>query len=416
MDQHKDINVEYYSKELTLFKANILIDSNYKSTLLEALLFAISLAKINEAIEDKEGNLIVIIRVPTLRTLIPTNSGSFYTQLRNAARAMTGRVIGMSDPERQIFHFMSVVNNAHYENGELLIEFNKNLRPFLKDIITPYTQMNLRELLSFKSIYAFRLFEIIKSRCYTPKGSKEISAWKIDFNLSELKLMLGTVNSSLDAVQRILNDTKTPDWDKAVAASPEKIYKEWGDFRKRVILPAIDEINEKTCYTIFIDPDRGGRGGKTKGITFLVEIKGRDIIVEEDDLVEEPTFVPDEDVLDYILDISPFKMRIKEATAIADAADNDKEKISKAFKVLESQTKEIDNPVGFIISAIINEYNISQPYKPKSKRIGFNNFEQNDYDFDQIDKLMRAQDEQFRTRDNSSEDEDPSEDDNLNPV
>ena len=107
---------------------------------------------------------------------------------------------------------------------------------------------------------------------------------------------------------------------------------------------------------------------------------------------------------------------IRVAISIADAADNDKEKISKAFKVLESQTKEIDNPVGFIISAIINEYNISQPYKPKSKRIGFNDFEHNDYDFDQIDKLMRAQNEQFRTRDNSSEDEDPSEDDNLNPV
>lgn len=386
MEELKDKNVEYYSKSLTLFKANTLIDSKYKSSLLEARLFAISLSKISEAYEDTEGTLIVNLLASDIRSLIPTNAGSFYSQLNNAAHSLTGRVVGISDPEKQVFHYMSVVNNAHYENGKLTLEFNKNLRPFLKDLTIPYTQMNLLELLAFESPFSFRLFEILKSRCYTPKGMKEIFAWKLDFNLSELKLMIGAVNSALDSVQRILNDSKTPDWDRAVAASPERVYDNWGDFRKRVIIPAVEEITNKTAYHVEFDPLKSGRGGKVNGIRFYVRLRDVKQAVDEEVSADVP-FVPDEEVLDFILDISPFKIKIKEATSIAEAANNDRDKIKTAFDVLKSQSKEIDNPIGFIISAITDEYSVPEKYKPKPKN-QFNDIIKSNYDFEEIERAI----------------------------
>ena len=390
MEELRDKSVEYYSKSLTLFKANTLIDSKYKSSLLEARLFAISLSKINEAIEDKEGTLIVNLWASDIKSLIPNNTGSFYTQLSNAAHSLTGRVVGISDPEKQIFHYMSVVNNAHYENGKLTLEFNKNLRPYFKDITTPYTQMNLLELLAFDSPFSFRLFEVIKSRCYTPKGMKELSAWKLDFNLSELKLMIGAVNSALESVQRILNDSKTPDWDRAVQASPERMYDNWGDFRKRVILPAVQEINDKTSYNVIFDPLRSGRGGKVNGITFYVRLK--ESIKNEETVAEEKPASPlsEEEIIDYIFELAPFKMKIREALTIADAASNDTEKIKTAFDVLNNSKGDIDNPVGFIISAIEKGFTVSEKYTSKKKN-QFNEMIHTDYDFDEIEKRLLAQ-------------------------
>ncbi len=360
---------EYYDRQDLINKSNVLIDSKYRSTLLEARLFAISLSKIESALEDEVGTLIVKIRATEIMKLIDANKGSFYTQLENTARAMTGRRAGFSDPENNRFVYMNVIKTAIYEDGMLTIKFNEDMRQYLKGLTSSYTQLSLIEMLSFTKPYSFRLFEIIKSRCFTPKGMAKVTHWKLPFNISELKLMIGVVNSELDAVQKILNGAKTPDYDRAVEISPEHIYDSWSDFKKRVLEPSVKEINQRTNYNVFYDTIKGGKGGKVYSVIFYV-----DLIPPKNEKVEIDQY----DFLDEVKDILP-TIKSKDLLRLGKTVDYDIELIKKAADYMNNYQGSIKDPVAFILWAITNDF---------PKKNSFNNFMQTDYDFDEIAKLM----------------------------
>lgn len=77
----------------------------------------------------------------------------------------------------------------------------------------------------------------------------------------------------------------------------------------------------------------------------------------------------------------------KDLIAIAQASHNDVAKCKKARQILDQQSKPIWNITGWLIKAITEDYNSpsKSPAHPKST---FNNFEQRDYDFDELARLL----------------------------
>ena len=77
----------------------------------------------------------------------------------------------------------------------------------------------------------------------------------------------------------------------------------------------------------------------------------------------------------------------KDLIAIAQASHNDVAKCKKARQILDQQSKPIRNITGWLIKAITEDYNSpsKSPAHPKST---FNNFEQRDYDFDELARLL----------------------------
>ena len=75
-----DYAVDFYQNS-DYVKSNFLIGAKYKSSLLENKVMAISLNKIKDAEEDKEGTLIVRLKASELKKLLDSKSGSFYSQL-----------------------------------------------------------------------------------------------------------------------------------------------------------------------------------------------------------------------------------------------------------------------------------------------------------------------------------------------
>lgn len=373
----------------TYSKGNLLITAKYRSSLLENKLLAIALANIQNSYEDDNGNLISELKASEIKKLMGDSSNSIYRHLEPIAQQMTGRTIGMKDPEREIFDYKSVVTHAHYENGTFTIEFNHLLKDQIIDIQNKYTVLNLPTMLLFKSVYSFRLYELLKSMSYIPKGQKrneEDKNWELKFQLSELKLELGVVNANSDRVQKILSNKKHPNFDEAVKAAPEQVFEQYRDFKRRVLDVAVAEINEKTEINVEYETLKSGRGGKVNAIIFYVSydnVAQKEEIVKTEEVVEKPMDI--DELLDEIYDILEGNFKLKDVRKIAKEADYKLASIKKAYKVYKKNEDNVENSVGFMIAAIKDGYESTAKKKKTKAKNTFVEFDQNEYDFDDLE-------------------------------
>jgi plasmid replication initiation protein len=301
---------------------------------------------------------------------------------------MTGKSIGMSSEDNHTFRYVAVVISAECRNGVFTIEYNHALRNMLLQLRRNYSRLNLSIMLKFTSNYSFRLYELLKSKCYHSWDDQSPEqTFRIRFSLSELKLELGIVNADLDRVKRVLNNQENPDFDRAVEISPEKMLTNWSDFKRKALDRAVNEINDISDMRVTYDTIKRGQGGKVYGVDFTVTIldtkKKEKVELSEDQKIE---------LLFEIRDLLGDAFSVKDIRSIAEAADYDMMKIQKAAD-LYHQEKDIENPTGWMIGAIRGGYE-KAPAAGKAaskKRTGggsFNAFEQHDYDFDSIEKAV----------------------------
>ena len=109
--------------------------------------------------------------------------------------------------------------------------------PFLLKLKQNFTQYEIIWTLHFKSKYSIRLYELVKSIHY-----RELELYKKKYTVCGLKKLL--------------------DGEK---------YKEYRDFKRRVLVPAIDEINQYSDKTVSFEEVRRGR--KVVAIEFTISSK-----------------------------------------------------------------------------------------------------------------------------------------------
>ena len=363
-------------------KSNLLISAKYRSTLLENRLLAVSLAMSDQFIIEPNNDkapIVHSISVSELRKMFGANRGSFYQQLNQAAASMTGKTLGMTSADSKTFDYIAVVTRATCKDGIFTIEYNGALRNLISDIKKNFSRLSLDIMLSFTNCYAFRLYELLKSKCYQRKGEAERDSYNLKFSLSELKLEMGVINSGLDSVQKVLRNQKVPDYDKAVEASPEKMFNNWGDFRRKVLEKAINEINSVSDLSVEFDVIKQGKGGKVHDVIFVVKKRKK---VTEIKSVKESSSLSDDEKLEKLFEIKNIlgeEFSVGDAKTIAEKADYDLDSIRAAKEIFSSSKSRIENPVGWMLSAVENGY--SRPSaKPK------HNFQERDYDFDALEK------------------------------
>ncbi len=372
-------------------KSNLLISSKYKSTITENKIQAIALASIQNAKENKAGNLECTFTAAELRKLFGDDSGSLYKRLDSTAKKMTGSVIGYTNEETQSFEYISVISKAKYEDSKFTIVFNGELKDQILDIQEKYTILNLTTMMKFEHVYSFRLYEYIKSEYYKKKYivQERIQGMGYEMTIpcSEMRLMMGTVDANDDKVKAVLSKGKKPDYDKAVeVAEKEKKskFKEWKEFKRSVIDVAVKEINELTELNIVCKTDRAGLGGKAVGISFIITDKD-DI---KEDTVPEVITEKEVDILDLIDEVRIFisePLPSSDIKAILESAGFDVDRVKRAYELSKNQ-KNIDNLTGWLIKAIKNNYQPGISTKGRGNK--FNNFQQNDVDFEKLEKLL----------------------------
>ena len=139
---------------------------------------------------------------------------------------------------------MSWLSSAKYQRGSGYIElaFDPNLKPYLLQLKTHFTQYKLDKVLHFKSIYSIRLYELLKKEVFKANKNGQFTVY---FEYEDLREKFGI---------------------------GKKEYLLFGHFKAKTIEPATREITDKTDL-IIADVIYGKTGRKITNITFSVGMR-----------------------------------------------------------------------------------------------------------------------------------------------
>ncbi|MCR5747845.1 MAG: replication initiation protein [Lachnospiraceae bacterium] len=278
-------------ESLQLRKSNALVSAKYKSNLVENQIMAIALTRIEENAGNDECPLEAKLYPGELKRLIgdPTN---IYKTLKKLSKSITGHTMLMEDGKGN-FKAFAVVTNAEYQDGVFSVEFNKNLRPHVIGLTGSYTSYELSVLTGFKHNSSFRLYEVLKSHIYKSRKSIDSGRVKAEYNISELRFMIGLANADDPTVSKLMASMgSNVDWDVLFSKLDKKDrkYESWSEFQRCVIRPAQEELEQKS--NIRFDYEGNRRGRRMATIVFSIypnKPSNPDVIDEKQRLLEENT-------------------------------------------------------------------------------------------------------------------------------
>lgn len=180
----------------------------------------------------------VTISIKEFKEVCELKSQKYYNEIRNLSKKLTGRVVEVAYKDEHGMHLLQAPwltsITYHTREGTVTIEPNKKLQPYFDG--KPFTDTEFYFLIRFTSQYAERLYEILKTFAFKPI---------VDFDIADLR-------------QRL--------------AIPPKQYPNYADLSRRVLEPAIKDINEFTDLNISIKEKRG-QYNKVETVYFSVSKK-----------------------------------------------------------------------------------------------------------------------------------------------
>lgn len=397
--------VPYYNRSLK--KDNRLIGTKYRASMLEQQINYLNMLSIqdNNYIE-RDGEIIVALKASFIKEKIGNNSGSFYAKLAQVASDMTANNIGYVDDDSEIFAFMSPVNLAWYEKGIFYTHYSYRMKDKLVGVSKNYTLLPEQTVMSFKLASSYPLYSYLKRYCYYPQGYKgeRNNVFMVEIGLSELKMEMGVVNVNIPTVRRYLDGCKgtEDDYDHAVEICPDKMYNSWPKFKSQCLEPTIKEINEKSELYVEYSTKNHGKGGKVHGIQFVVYLDGAEK-TQETTKNTIPVCVNNEgDIVAKLDDSQKFVIALEAAEILAkenftystivticECANYSIDNIKEKYNLLKKQKKTIDNPAGWLIDSLKNNYPTPVEQQPKNKsKTEFNNFDQREIDYEGLEKLL----------------------------
>lgn len=167
---------------------------------------------------------------------IELNTGKNYSDIKNVLKRLSDRSMWLDDGNGEVLvRWLSKVR-TNKRSGRVNIELDRDLIPYLFDLGQRFTQYQLHNILSMKSAFSVRIYELLKSYAYLKHKT---------FDIDELKYLLMVDNI--------------------------KSYHNFKDFRKYVLEKAQNEINELTDLNVLFEPIYNGR--KVVKVKFLIKEK-----------------------------------------------------------------------------------------------------------------------------------------------
>ncbi len=386
-------------------KSNNLINAKGTTTLLAQKIFSVG---IQQAQYDESTNQLVTTLYGTdLRKIFGTRSGSFYDHLKelvepvkDKASLLDWRIIYTNDDTKEL-EALNVVTDCKFKDGIFEMRFNGKITKEIYQLKENYTQFSLEETIPLRSIYSYRLYEILKSEFDKQNYLAHKRGENLDnsepyilmINIVDLKLKLGIIdpNENREIINALKKSNVDYDYINKLSLEASKKtsvtakYNDFSSFRRNTIDVAKKELDEKTSISFEYEPIKAGKGGKVSSVRFYIYSKKTSKVVNNK--IKAITAEEKEEIIDQMIDIIDEKLKVKDLKAIAEAASYDIKKIVKAYKALKHVNGGVDNVTGFMITAIKDGYETPV----KSERVvnnSFNDFEQNDYDFDELEKQI----------------------------
>lgn len=216
------------ANDLTVVKANSLIEASYRLTLDEMRLLALTIGTMNPKSEQQ----IFEFSVSEFVNQFPdVNADRAYTQIKSAIERISERWVKTED-EKHVTKFRWVSSQTYFKKeGRFKIALTNEIMPYLTQLKGQFTQYQLNHISGFSSIHSIRLYELFTQ--YKRLGNRYIS-------VENLKKWLQL----------------------------EDKYDRYNNLSQRVLIPALAEINEKSDLFIEYEPIKRGR--KIIGVEFSI--------------------------------------------------------------------------------------------------------------------------------------------------
>jgi plasmid replication initiation protein len=246
------------SKEI-IVKSNHLIEGKYKLSMREQKIILFLISKIKKNDDDLK---LYRISVKNFSEMLGLKGSPKYAEIRAITTELLKKVLEVKNGKTiYSFHWLSLVAYNEQE-GTIDMRFDPILKPYLLDLKRDFTKLNLKHLLLLKSGNSIRIYELLK---------QYLSIRERTIKITELKLFLG-----LD----------------------ENGYEMYSDFKRKVIVPSMKEINEKTDITFEFKEIKEGR--KVVALRFFIQSKTlkNQPLVQLEDPLDDPLFHELKELLD----------------------------------------------------------------------------------------------------------------------
>lgn len=226
-------NQKHKSKDFVV-KNNALVEARYRLSLQESHVILWLLTQIRP---DDEDFKLHTMKISEFAKMVGVEVDSQYKELQKITESLMKRVMKIYEPEKREWVQVSWLSSARYQSkeGVVSLEFSPQLKPYLLQLKSHFTKINLADTMKLKSIYAIRVFELLLQ--YEPIGRREIS-------VDDLREYCGI---------------------------DEKEYALYGDLKRKVIEKAKTEINSKTEYDVDYFQQKDSR--KVVGVEWSIKKK-----------------------------------------------------------------------------------------------------------------------------------------------
>lgn len=297
---------------LIVTKSNDLIQkTRYSLSLVEQKILLRIIAMIDPKGDGSNTNLVFNLNEFTRLCGNEVGNGNNYRQVVECLTSLRGRTFNIYNPEKQTIITTGWIDRTKINLGMGTVDVTvaRDVMPYLTNLKTLYTTYNINYVLTMKSTYSIRIYELLKSwdngdgKIYdtfadiftpvTPRDDMqgqgymvngnyldEHSGWRFrDFDVEMLKEMLSPTKEQIiekeaQKLRRDLSKAQGADLREHRKEKPltEK-YKNFSDFRRFVLDKAFEEINTLTDMDVDWAPLKSRGSKKVNSIRVFIRYK-----------------------------------------------------------------------------------------------------------------------------------------------
>jgi plasmid replication initiation protein len=215
------------AKSLTVYKANEVVEAGYRLSLNEQRVVLACIAQVNSAEALLETDLFEL-SAKDFSVIFSVSERNAYDALIEVAENLFNRyvVVEKPDPKRPKIKRLKMrwISSIRYlsEEGKVILRFSQDILPYLSKLKREFTRYELADVGKMTSIYAIRLYELLAQ--WQSTGTREVAI----------------------------------DWLKAHFEIADQ-YTDMSDFKKRVLDPAVKDINEHSNLQVSWTQRKTGR-------------------------------------------------------------------------------------------------------------------------------------------------------------
>ena len=336
-------------KDYIITKSNKLIVCNYDLSLQEQKIILTLASMVQpQDTEFKEYEF----KIKDFIKLLGVKDEKKYIEIPKITKELMKKVFEIKEGKDIIQ--LSWLSSARYKTGKgsIVLSFDKNLKPYMLGLRELYTSYRIENILSLKSKYSIRLYEILKSNLFKKC---------IEIEIDELKKMVG---------------------------ANEKTYNTYGNLKSKILIQAQTELNIKTDISFDFKEMKTGR--KVTSIKFYINTnKTKNKVLDEVCATEEGKSTNKGEkfftgALNEIKAIFKEDITGLEAKSILDTAKGDINSIKEKYAQAQNVAK-IDNIVGWMLKALKEDYKVTKGRINVDK---FNDYVQRPFDPTLEEKLL----------------------------